>query len=769
MRNFILICLCSIPVFAIARSPMLDTVLHENTGVEVRNKDFLSSKIESGQLYLHIPKSILGTTILWTRKGLDNQYLYKQVVFTVSRDQIILEEHRIWSEMGIWIPLEEDASLKKNVLAIFPISNERRDTGGYWIDITGFLLEKTVMWTPGFGETLYPNLSYIEDRADMEGQVIIKTLRGMLKKGNRLSEPVYYSFYALPDPMKPRRFDYRMGFFSDRIPDFSYGTKNGKASIQRWHLEKKHKNQNISVPVRPITFVMSPEIPKRWRSYVKAGIEAWQPAFESAGFKDALVVEEVDTLNDWDRNGLQNSIISWGTVRHVRGSGDRGRGSSAIRVIDLRSGEIIKSDIVLGTSLQNLMDDYFIRCAPLDKRAQKFPFPDDLIGELIQYLVAHEAGHAFGLMDGNYGEYSYPFDRMGDGQWLQAMGHTPSIMNYARHNNIAQPEDGVPASLLVQKVGPTDVYSIKWAYMEFMDGVLPEAQDDELMEIIHWQDSVPWYRYIQGQNEIIGPGATDEVVETDNPVKSTEMALKNMKRVVELLPSIHKGQKDNARLERLYDKTLELWYRQMRQVVSIVGGYDIYLHPFHEKHGMYTPIDLEQQYEAIDFVLVNAFCPPDWLTYPSFVSRINHSTYPDKVLAYQQRLVLELLRPQRMKRFEHLEKIRGNEETLKEYLKRLQSGLFKELRDDKGKVEPRNQEIQMTYINRLIWAIQQESEDFSAHKKVADYTAYTKGLMLERLMALKKDIEKRLSQRKTMDSLGHWKLCMAKLDVLSEI
>ncbi|TMU50748.1 zinc-dependent metalloprotease [Flagellimonas algicola] len=768
MKHFILIYLWVLPILGSA----LDSKIGEMGGVnfyEPHEQDsFLTSTLIRGRLYLDIPEEVLGKPILWTRIGSSNQYESKQVVFTRFRDDILMEEHRIWSESGIWIPLKEDKSLEKNIMGIFPMLKGHGESRGCRIDITDILLGSTIAWKRARGGPLVSNMSQILDHKNSGHKVIVKTRRCVLKNEVRLSNTVYFSFYALPKPMDIRRFDYRMGFRYEDVGSMGNATKNYIASIARWRLEKLHQGKETSVPVKPITFVMSPNIPIKWRPYVKAGIEEWLPSFESAGFKDAIVVREVDTLDNWDRYGLDHSIIRWNRSQNVRTYRDGSGGSTVAMVIDLRSGEIIKSDILLGSSLEHLTDQYFIRCAALDKRALSFPFPDELMGELIQSLVAHEAGHTFGIKDNHYGEYSYPVNKMGDASWLETMGHTTSIMTYARHNNIAQPKDSVPPSLLIQKVGPTDNYYIQWAYTAFSKEMSPEEETSVLERIIRWQDSIPWFRYNTSQYEIIGPAATNEVVETNDPVIGTSLALKNLKRALELLPEACQDLKDNTTMERIYTKALELWYYNMKSVISLLGGYEIFYKSMDQPGNMYTPIPLESQKEALDFLIANAFDPPNWLVRPDFMVKIRYSTYPDKVTADQQRLLLELLRPQRMKRFEQMETINGYERTLQWYLENLQKGLFKELIENSDYVKPRRQEIQMTYIERLIWAIGQERKHFDPTKKALDHTDYTRGLMMGQLKVLRKEIKKSIKRNRGTQSLGHWKRCLSKLDKLLE-
>jgi len=764
MNNFILICLFSIHTLGFSSS-IVQTEPHPTTYLEpYQTESFLTTFIEGDQLYLSIPDHLLDTPMLFIRYDHSYKRQYMQVVWTPHHNQILLKALSIQSTAGIIIPLVPKLALSETILGIFPEEPKFGMKGSHCINITELVLRQNIEWFPGFSETNVPEISILMDRKDLDNEVIIKTNRGILINRSKISIPMYFAFSGLPEPMSGRNYDYRMGFYNERIGDILYGIQNSIANIRRWRLEKKHKDEKVSVPVKPITFIMSPEIPKKWRPYVKAGIEEWLPAFEAAGFKDALVVREVDSLSEWEMNSINNNIIYWGLATRLRGTEGGGFGGTISEIIDERTGEILKGDIHMASSHESYSEKYFIRAAPLDKRAQKFPFPDELLGELYQSLVAHEVGHVFGIMDANYGEYGYPFEKMNDVEWLESMGHTPSVMNYTRQNNIAQPEDNIPPILLNQRVGPMDYYHIQWGYTEFLPGTSIGEVDAALERIIRLQDSIPWYRYNYSTYEVIGPANTNEIVENRNPVLSTTMALKNLERVVALLPEVCRDQKDNGRLERLYGSVLELWHRHMQHVVSLVGGYDIQHKSINQPGPRYSPIDRASQKTALEFLMRHVIYPPNWLTEPVFDSRINYTVNRDQILEYQIKLVWELLRPQRMKRLEYMNRMNGYEGIFQDYLTTLQSGLFSELYNESGDVFPRNREIQLTYIDMLVRSLNQEKLNFMADEKIYDYTDYSKGLMMDQLMRLKKDLTREVKRIKPKDSVGHWALCLLKLE-----
>ncbi|SNZ02109.1 zinc-dependent metalloprotease, partial [Flagellimonas pacifica] len=687
---------------------------------------------------------------------------------------ILLKPQSIRSTAGIILPVAKGLTLMDNVLATFPIKKNHGRAGGYCVNITSLVMKQDIQWPQQLGVsfgTPIPEISVLVDSKNLENEVIVKTRRGMVKHRSKVSVPVYYGFCALPEPMKARRYDYRMGFINEHFLDIDHGihedgTHNSIANISRWRLEKKYKDRSVSVPVRPITFILSPEIPKKWRSYVKAGILEWLPAFEAAGFKDAITVKEADSLSDWQLYGIGNNIVHWGEERYFRDRDQKEYGGTIARVIDYRTGELLKSDIFLNASRQTLEERYFTRASPLDKRAQSFPFPDGLTGRLFQCLAAHETGHTLGLKDGNFGEFSYPVKKMKDKDWLGTMGYTPSIMNYTRTNNVTQPEDGVPPSMLLQRVGPADIHSISWGYREFQQGISSNAESAALEAIIRSQDSISWLRYIDTQFEVMGPGRTNEVVETNDPVKSTALALKNLERVVGLIPGACVGQKDNAQLVRLYNKSVELWYHHMLHVVSVIGGYHIHYKSPDQPGEMFVPIPWEAQQQALDYLLINAFDPPEWLTAPKFDARIRYSTFPDKVAEYEHWLILELVQAHRLKRLEQMENIFGNHGLVQSYLEQLQSGLFKELNKDMDREDRRRQEIQMIYIEGLVGALETKRAGFDPGAQFIAYTDYSKGILMHQLMGLKKNIEKELKRNGNGTASGHWQLCLKKINTV---
>src|SRR5499426_1727580 len=261
-------------------------------------------------------------------------------------------------------------------------------------------------------------------------------------------------------PMTPRLFDERVGYFSVRQTD--YGKDEHRAPqrtyITRWRLEKKDPNAAVSEPVKPIVYYIDPATPTKWVPYVKKGIEDWQPAFEAAGFKNAIIAKEAPKDDpDWSPEDARYSVIRWlpSTVQNASGP----------HIHDPRTGEILEADIQMYHNVLNLARNwYFTQSGPLDPRANKLPLPDDLMGELLRFVVAHEVGHTLGFQHNMKASSMYPFEKIRDSKWLAEMGHTPTIMDYSRFNYVAQPEDKIPVELLIPKIGPYDRWATMWGY-----------------------------------------------------------------------------------------------------------------------------------------------------------------------------------------------------------------------------------------------------------------------------------------------------------------
>lgn len=718
----------------------------------------IHAQLESNQVFLEVPTELLDEPLLLVRHGTG----YQQVVWSKQKEHLILKVPRVQSLVGTTIPVNQDYKIEELILGRFPIVDHDSSKNGYRVDATQLFLSAEIKWYRNFvEETAMPGAGFVENVFNLEGETIVQTRRTVARNGNRKTIIADFSFFRLPEPMRPRLFDPRMGYFVEDIKEGSHLL----GSISRWRLTRRDTTSYPSDPVKPITFYFGPKVPDKWKPYIKAGIMEWSPAFEAAGFKNAIKFQELPKDGtDIPRHSMERSMILWEAYSGIRGAEDRAS-STVDTYVDFRSGEILKADIVLASSYQSLSDNYFVRCAPLDERAHHYPFPDNLLGELIQSVTAHEAGHAFGLRDGNFGEFAYPFEKMRDRQWLENMGHTPSAMTYARHNFIAQPEDSIPPSLLIQKVGPMDSHQIQWGYRHIPGTNGPYEELPKLERVIKIQDIVPWFRFNLDQYKPIGPGNVNEVVDNNDPVRTAILGLKNLERVMELLPQVHGGRESTMHLERLYTKTVELWYHEMAFVMSMIGGYEIQLKSGAQQGEVYRPIDRDGQIEAIVFLGNNAFEVPDWLSAPEFSNRIYHTTNDDVLLEKQLRLLSEILDPFRLKRLEQMERS-TNEGISKQLLMQLRNDLFRELTGKPLPIRERRQKLQRAYVKSLVSAILEERryDRPNATENTYLYSDYSKSLFLGELDNLQKELKKGLNKVRDETTKAHLKLCLLEIE-----
>lgn len=357
--------------------------------------------------------------------------------------------------------------------------------------------------------------------------------RGGMEPGSATLE-MAYSMVKLPDdPMMPRMYDDRVGYFS--LTQTDYGVDEHRAVerryITRWRLEKQDPEAELSDPVKPIEYWIDPATPPEWIPYVKQGVEDWQEAFEAAGFSNAILARDAPSRDedpDWSPEDARYSVIRWLPSDIENASGPH--------VHDPRTGEILESDIQFYHNVQNFLRDwYFVQAAPLDPRAQTLPFPDELMGRLLRFVVAHEVGHTLGFQHNMKASSTYPFENIRDPEWLQTMGHTPTLMDYSRFNYVAQPEDNIPVEDLIPGIGPYDVWATMWGYKPIPDATSP---DEEVATLNTWaleQEDTPWLRFSTSGSRASDPGELTEAVGDANAIEATGLGVRNLERVMDLL------------------------------------------------------------------------------------------------------------------------------------------------------------------------------------------------------------------------------------------
>ena len=422
------------------------------------------------------------------------------------------------------------------------------------------------------------------------------------------------SMVLLPkEPMRKRLWDDRVGYFVNnfvRFSDDQHKTEH-ESIISRYRLVPKNKKKylrgELTEPEKQIVYYIDPATPKKWIPYLIQGINDWNVAFEAAGFKNAITAK---VLPEDDPNvSLEDARYS--VLRYLPSETENAYGP---RIVDPRSGEIIEAHICWFHNVMNLLTKwYMVQCGAVDKRAQTMKFDDKLMGELIRFVSSHEVGHSLGLRHNMGASFATPVEKLRDKAWVEKNGHTASIMDYARFNYVAQPEDNISPKGLFPRINDYDKWAIKWGYQwrpEFKDEY--EEKEKLMTETTNILKGNPrlWFGG-EGRNE--DPRAQTEDL-SDNNVKASEYGIKNLKRVMQHLPQWTKEENDQYDdLVEMYKAVTDQFNRYMNHVAKNIGGRYINNMPGMEP---YAPVPAARQREALQYLGRNIFEAPEWL-YPA--------------------------------------------------------------------------------------------------------------------------------------------------------
>ena len=438
---------------------------------------------------------------------------------------------------------------------------------------------------------------------------------------------LHTSLLLLPErAMIPRLQDERIGYFTLDYQDFDvnpYAVQRTRV-INRWRLEpapgdrERYFRGELVEPLQPIVFYIDPAVPRQWVKYMIQGVNAWQAAFEKAGFKNAIYAREAPAPEEdpeWSAEDGRYSVIDYKASDVANAFGKI--------LCDPRSGEIIQSRIHFHHSLLQLLQSwYFVQGAPLDTAARSFPLGEEQMGNMIRMIISHEVGHAIGLTHNFGGTSGFSADQLRNADFLKTNGHTTSIMDYTRLNYVVQPEDGIAPELLIPRIGVYDEWAVEWGYRLY-PGVKDARQETALLDrLVVEKSQDPRLRFGR-EDTPADPRFQAEDLGND-PMIANQLGIANLQLVMKYLKEWTGGRVEEMAL--LHKEVFYQYRRYLGHVLKWIGG--VYETPAGKKVNgvLRKPVEGIKQQEAFDFIARNFLtAPPEWLFSPEVMDGLPES------------------------------------------------------------------------------------------------------------------------------------------------
>jgi hypothetical protein len=710
----------------------------------------------------------------WQRKG--KKILLRVVSHNVVADTIL--------------PVHE-AVVNSNfepVLFSFPIKAFNKDTTAVVIDATSlFSTDVKPLGFPQFYRKRYgvtridKSRSYI-DRVSSYPQNIetrhVKTYFASKSPSNgsvgSISVEMSNSMILLPKvPMKRRYFDERVGWFARGQVDYGLDAQRSKTVtyLDRWRLEVKEedlakfKAGELVEPKKQIVYYVDRATPEVWREYIKQGIEDWQVAFEAAGFKNAIIAKDPPSKEEdpeWSPEDVRYSVVRYLASPIPNANGPH--------VSDPRSGEILESDINWYHNVMSLLRNwYFVQTAAINPEAQTIEFKDEVMGRLVRFVSSHEVGHTLGLPHNMGSSAAYPVDSLRSASFTKKFGTAPSIMDYARFNYIAQPEDKGVA--LMPDIGPYDKHAIEWGYRPILDKTAVDEKETLNKWILDRADN-PIYRFGHQQaGGVVDPSSQTEDL-GDDAIKASAYGIKNLQRI---LPNIEKWTtKDGENYDEMatmYSQVLSQFNRYMGHVTANIGGVYEYYKTSDQEGVVYTHVTKSHQKNALDFINKELFFTPTWMIDKNIHAKTQFSGAIEKIGNIQTRTLHNILDAGRMARMIENQTMNGAKAySLVAMFSDLRKGVWSELYSGK-RIDTYRRNLQRAHINRLDYLLNTAKNQRGLNRGYLKQSSVNigqsdiKAMVRGELNRIKREIRAAISKAPNTTSRYHLQDAIARIDM----